>query len=92
MMAEAGETNAALLELDHIAPLELGGAPLDRRNLVLPPWAGECNARQKDQLEHTLSRLVCAGPLSLADAQAEIARDWEASYSDRIDAAGCERD
>jgi hypothetical protein len=73
-------------------PMELGGAPLDPKNLWLQPWVGECNAKQKDRLEFELSPLVCNGSLSLADAQHEIATDWRASYSDRIDPNGCETD
>jgi hypothetical protein len=34
----------------------------------------------KETLEATLSKLVCAGALSLADAQHAIAIDWRAAY------------
>jgi len=27
-------------QLNHIVPLDFGGAPLDLRNLMLQPWAG----------------------------------------------------
>jgi hypothetical protein len=47
---------------------------------------GECSARDKDRLEFEMSRLVCAGQMTLADRQREIADDWEASYSERTDA------
>jgi len=89
LMSDAGEYNAALFELDHVIPVELGGAPLDVRNLQLQPRTGACNARQKNELERALRRLVCTGELSLADAQHEITTDWKASYSKRIDQRGC---
>jgi 5-methylcytosine-specific restriction endonuclease McrA len=41
-------------ELDHIVPLDLGGARLDLRNLMLQAWTGACNAHQKDALERQL--------------------------------------
>jgi hypothetical protein len=46
-------------ELDRIVPLDLGGAPLDLRNLMLQPWGGVCNAHVKDDLERQLSIMVC---------------------------------
>jgi hypothetical protein len=42
-------------ELDHVVPLDLGGAPLDLCNLMLQPRVGACNARMKDDLERRLS-------------------------------------
>jgi hypothetical protein len=59
-------------ELDHIIPLDLGGAPLDRRNLVLQPRRGPCNAKQRDELVRRLSIMVCAGDVTLTGAQHEI--------------------
>ena len=65
-------------ELDHIVPLDLGGAPLDLRNVRLQPRAGACHAHMKDDLERRLSIMVCAGDLTLKGAQHEIATDWRA--------------
>lgn len=59
-------------ELDHWVPLALGGAPYDPRNLVLQPWP---EARRKDRLEVQLARAVCAGRISLHDAQLRIG-EW----------------
>lgn len=68
--------------LDHLVPLEIGGAdvvenlwPEPRRRL-----AGEWDDTQKDQLEHRLHALVCAGQLDVAEAQRAIADDWTAAY------------
>src|SRR4051812_32445592 len=60
---------ARLYELDHIVPLELGGAPRDRRNLQLQLWP---EAHAKDLDENRLHREVCRGQTSLADAQREM--------------------
>jgi hypothetical protein len=53
-------------ELDHLVPLEVGGAPRDPANLWMEPIA---DARKKDRVENVAHRLVCSGRLSLADAQ-----------------------
>jgi hypothetical protein len=66
-------------EFDHLIPRELGGAD-DVTNLWPQPWTGPHNARQKDRLENALHRAVCAGQLSLRDAQESIRRDWISSY------------
>jgi hypothetical protein len=80
LVDEEGGTMADY-ELDHVIPLDLGGAPLDRRNLALQLWGGACNARQKDALEVKLSRIVCAGELGLDEARAAIAADWRAAFT-----------
>lgn len=63
-------------ELDHLVPLQLGGHPRDRHNLVLQPWEGPEGARAKDVVETRTKRLVCAGKLSLEKARACMASDW----------------
>jgi len=80
LLAEAGGGNVWEFELDHVIPLDLGGAPLDRKNLQLQAWGGSCNARQKDALEVKLSRMVCAGEMTLETAQDEISFDWREAY------------
>ena len=69
-------------ELDHLVPLDLGGSPDDARNLWPEPWieANGWGADRKDELEAALSRLVCAGRLGLAEAQAAITTDWIAAW------------
>jgi hypothetical protein len=68
--------------LDHLVPLELGGAdvaeniwPQPRRSL-----AGEWDDTRKDQLERRLSALVCSGELDVVEAQRAIAEDWTEAY------------
>ena len=60
-------------ELDHVVPLALGGALIDRRNLALQPID---EAREKDAVEVCLSSLVCQGKIALDDAQSAIFEDW----------------
>ena len=60
-------------ELGHRIPLTLGGAPSDSRNLELQPWD---EAAEKDHIEVCLARAVCAGKISLDEAQRRIWTDW----------------
>jgi hypothetical protein len=64
-------------ELDHLVPLELGGAN-DAANLW--PQAGSL-PNPKDSVERALNRAVCHGQITLARAQRAIARDWETAES-----------
>ncbi len=56
---------------DHLMPLELGGAPRDPANLAYIPIA---RARADDVWETRLNRRVCAGTITLAEAQQWITR------------------
>ena len=67
-------------ELDHLVPLELGGAPDDPANLWPQPRTGTWTAELKDDLERTLNRRACEGRVSLAEAQQAIRTDWIAAY------------
>ena len=62
-------------ELDHLVPLELGGASTPR-NLWPEPWV---EARRKDLTENRLHRLVCEGKVPLPLAQRAIAANWVAA-------------
>ncbi len=64
-------------ELDHLVPLELGGAN-DAANLW--PETGPI-PNPKDSVENALNRAVCDGQISLARAQRAIARNWETAES-----------
>ena len=75
-------------ELDHLVPLEVGGAPADVGNLWPEPYEASgdrlapagMGSETKDRFENFLHREVCAGRLPLADAQREIAVDWHGSW------------
>lgn len=71
-------------ELDHLVPLELGGAN-DAANLWVE--AGPL-PNPKDAVENALNSAVCNGQMTLRKAQLEIARDWlEAAATLRISVA-----
>jgi len=77
-----GESGPSRYEYDHFVPLELGGAVNDPRNLwPEPDYPGRHGfyLNPKDKLETALKRLVCAGRLTLAEAQRQIAGDWVAA-------------
>jgi hypothetical protein len=59
-------------ELDHLVPLELGGAS-DATNLW-PEYPPDPNPKGK--VENTLNTAVCDGRVSLSAAQVAIAKDW----------------
>ena len=61
------------------AALELGGAD-DVRNLWAEPYTPTPGAHEKDRVENYLREQVCAGNISLPDAQREITTDWFAVY------------
>ena len=71
---------AQYYELDHIIPLALGGHPRKLDNLELQIWEGENGAKKKDRLEVKLHCLVCSHQVTLATAQREILKDWQAAY------------
>ncbi|MBV9659590.1 MAG: hypothetical protein JO337_00370 [Acidimicrobiales bacterium] len=86
-LAEAAYSDPAppsSMELDHLVPLELGGAS-DTRNLWPEPDQGRpaqfdsrapFGINAKDGVEGRLHDAVCAGQVTLAAAQAAIASDW----------------
>jgi len=76
-------TQMSAYELDHLVPLTLGGAPRDRRNLVLQAWDGPDGARAKDVVEVRMKRLVCAGRVTLAAARECMATDWHTCRTER---------
>lgn len=62
-----------LHEEDHLISLELGGAPSDPGNL----WPElDPSPNPKDKVENFLHAVICAGRISLMDAQHRIAIDW----------------
>jgi hypothetical protein len=68
-------------ELDHLIPLELGGAPRSTLNLWPEPLAGGTGANSKDRVENELHRRVCSGALALGVAQQRIASNWRTALS-----------
>jgi hypothetical protein len=71
-------------EIDHLISLELGGSN-DIKNLwpqsyITKPY----NAHVKDKLENQLHSEICAGKLSMKDAQFAISHNWIAAYDKRF--------
>ena len=71
-------------EEDHFISLELGGDPKDPQNLWPEPYFTpdtSQGARSKDRVENYLNTQVCAGNISLQEAQKEITTDWYQIYA-----------
>jgi len=66
-------------EIDHIVSRELGGAD-DVRNLWPQCYAGKWGASLKDALENKLHREICAGRITLKQAQNMLVNDWRVAY------------
>ena len=60
-------------ELDHLIPLGLGGHATSANNLWLQGWP---EAASKDRDELRLHREVCAGRMTLEQAQHEMLATW----------------
>ncbi|MDX2544718.1 hypothetical protein ACOT81_20290 [Streptomyces sp. WI04-05B] len=75
------DTSTSDYEEDHFVPLELGGAPKDALNLWPEPEYGDTTAGNKDTVENRLKKAVCAGTVSLSDAQDAIITDWTTALS-----------
>jgi hypothetical protein len=67
-------------EVDHLIPLELGGD-----NAIENLWPEAAEPRpgfhEKDRVENYLHEKVCAGKVSLSEAQRLIATDWLAVWT-----------
>lgn len=67
-------------EIDHCISRELGGADLPA-NLWPQPYGGKpWNATRKDRVENRLHVEVCAGNITLDQAQKEICEDYRVPY------------
>jgi hypothetical protein len=71
--------NAKDYQLDHTIALSLGGHPRALSNLKTLPLRGADGAHRKDALSKRLQCLVCTGRVELAQAQADMYGDWQAS-------------
>ena len=75
----AAKGYGSTLEIDHIVSLELGGAN-DIANLFPERASPTPGFHVKDKLENKLHALVCAGSMTLHNAQVGIATDWRGLY------------
>jgi hypothetical protein len=79
LMRAYGSTGPpASYELDHLIPLEAGGAPAAVANLWPEPYAGPGGARHKDVVENYMHRFACDGRDAgeLPALQRAVAADW----------------
>ncbi|MEM5329529.1 hypothetical protein VSR34_23465 [Paraburkholderia sp. JHI2823] len=74
--------------LDRRVPIVLGGSPDATANFDLLPWGGHAGARRRSLLTVRLKRCVCAGRMTLAQAQAAITGNWVREY-DRLTRMDC---
>jgi hypothetical protein len=92
------DKNPAHYEEDHFISLELGGNPTDSKNLWPEMWGTPAQpltsrgpfppdalgAKAKDAVENALHKEVCAGTLTLQEAQQIISTDWYKYYKEKI--------
>ncbi|MEX3840860.1 hypothetical protein [Paraburkholderia sp. BR10882] len=74
--------------LDRHVPIVLGGSPDATANFDLIPWGGHAGERRRSLLTVRLKRCVCAGRMTLAQAQAAITGNWVHQY-DRLTRMDC---
>lgn len=67
--------------VDHLVPLLLGGSN-DPANLWPQPLEPRPGFTEKEAAERSLRDAVCAGQMTLQDAQRRIAADWVAVYNE----------
>ena len=67
-------------EFDHLISLEIGGNPIDVKNLWPEPGYGQYNFHVKDRFENYLHKAVCNGSMSLSEVQKQIANDWISNW------------
>jgi hypothetical protein len=77
-------TRRAEFKIDHLIPLELGGADtidnLWPQKITARPYGSE----RKELLAEVLLQKVRAGKMTLAQAQEEIRRDWIDAFIDHV--------
>lgn len=69
-------------EIDHLISRELGGDDKPE-NLWPQPYTQHPGAHEKDWLENQLHKEVCAGTITLAEAQRLIKKNWLSAYLKR---------
>ncbi|HKP92535.1 MAG TPA: hypothetical protein VJS88_01470 [Chthoniobacterales bacterium] len=77
-------TRRAEFKIDHLVPLELGGADaienLWPQNIRVKPYGAE----RKELLTGILVAKIAAGKLALSQAQEEVRRDWIDAFIDHV--------
>jgi hypothetical protein len=87
-LAPYGESYSSTTELDHLVPLELGGASSASNLWPEPNKTGATSVdNPKDSVEDAANHAVCDGQMTLAAAQQAIATNW-ITLGERLGAAG----
>jgi len=71
-------------KIDHLIPVELGGADTIDNLWPQSLWMKPYNARRKEYLARYLLTLVAAEKMTLAEAQNEIREDWISCFVERV--------
>jgi len=71
-------------KVDHLIPVELGGADTLDNLWPLSLSTKPYNAKRKEYLTRQLLALVRTGRMTLAQAQAEIRQDWISCFVDHV--------
>jgi hypothetical protein len=74
----------AEFKIDHLIPLELGGADTIQNLWPQRVRAKPYGADRKEQLTEVLVERVKAGEITLAQAQEQISRDWIDAFIDHL--------
>ena len=94
----ASDKTPSHYEEDHFISLELGGNPRDPKSLWPEMWGTPgtpltsrgpfpphlVGAKAKDAVENELHKEVCAGMLTLQEAQQIIVTDWSKYYRNHV--------
>jgi len=86
----ASDKTPSHYEEDHLISLELGGNPRDPKSLWPEMWGTpgtpltSRGPKAKDAVENELHKEVCAGMLTLQEAQQIIVTDWFKYYRDHV--------
>ena len=75
----APDKHGRRFEIDHLISRELGGAD-EVGNLWPQCYNGPWGAAAKDRLENRLHKEMCAGSITLQQAQDMLVHDWRVAY------------
>jgi hypothetical protein len=71
-------------KVDHLIPLELGGADAVENLWPQSPYARPYNVQRKELLTQILLARIAAGKMTLAKAQEEISEDWISCFVEHL--------
>jgi hypothetical protein len=70
-------------EIDHLVPLEDGGADVVA-NLWWQPASPTPGYHQKDLVENWIHRQICEGTMDMGKAQTQMEQDWVVLYKEML--------